>query len=82
MQQRRSHNTIETLADLVSASHISHSVMISMIEDLINMEKLNIESSKLLNDSWGVLHSELRITNAHIMLSVLRMNGPLARTGS
>jgi hypothetical protein len=49
-------------------------LVIPVIEEGIKMEKLNLEANKLLGNELTSLEIEKRITEAQILLSVLRMD--------
>lgn len=75
---RSFHNNYHYLLESIAVANVNPSVMISMMEDMINMEKVNIETNKLLNNTMAVLQSEYKISHAVMMLSLLRMHDPLA----
>jgi hypothetical protein len=67
---RRSHNNIPTLAELESM--LNPSAVIPLIENAISMENVPMEANKLLSNEQDYLSSEYKITQAKILLSLLR----------
>lgn len=73
MQQRRSHNTF--IAQAIITSKINPTILIPLIEDMVCLEKTNLEANTIINDEIAYLTNEQRIAQAQLLLSLLRMHG-------
>jgi hypothetical protein len=72
---RRFHNQ---LLNAIANSHLNSPDLIPVVEDLIGMTRTNLEANKLIKDEMAILKNEYTITQATILLSLLRMHsGPL-----
>lgn len=77
---RRFHNilTIDSmLADSIDYSNFNPASLIPVLEEVINIEKTTREANKLIHDEIAYLSAEYRITQAEILLCLLRRHSSL-----
>lgn len=70
---------MQTFISAIHESKLNSLAIIPIVEDVINLEKTNLEANKIIHDEFGCLRNEYRIAHAQILLSLLRMqNGDLS----
>lgn len=63
------------LTRLINGKKLNVNVVIAFLEESIRMEESTLQANRLLNDFDRYLESEDRITQAEILLSLLRRHG-------
>jgi hypothetical protein len=61
------------LAKEISDSNASTMALISILEDIIEMETASLEANKIVDNEAGCLANEYRLTHAQLLLRGLRM---------
>lgn len=64
---------MQTLVKQIERSTLNPSALIPIVNDIIEMEKTNLEGKKIIHDELACLVSEYRIAHAELLLSLLRM---------
>jgi hypothetical protein len=62
------------LIDSVFESKLNSISLIPMVEDVMQIEKTNMEANRVLNNDVEYMINEYRISQCEILLSLLRMN--------
>ena len=60
------------LVDSINESQLDVSTAINIVEDIIAIEQINLDTNILLKDEIASLRTEYRISHAEILLSLLR----------
>ena len=58
-------------------SKLKTSILIPLIEDIVNSEMALLEGNRIVNNDIGCLTNEQRITQGQLLLSLLRRHGTL-----
>jgi len=67
--------SISRISQQLSESNINVHAVIPLIEDVINIEKTSLQTQALFGLDKECLKTEIRITNAQILLSILHTHG-------
>ena len=67
------------LESSLSSSNLDFTAAIRFIEDSIQMELTSKQANNLLNNEINYLTNDYHISNAKILLSLLRMHDPFGR---